>query len=62
MKTFKNTSGAKYDGECTLVMFVQAETAPASGQWTECDALEIELTPFVTPLWTQGGVQYFGRL
>lgn len=62
MKTFKNTSGAKYDGETTLVMFVQGEHAPTDGSWTECDALEIELTPHVMPLWRTAGVQYFGRL
>jgi len=62
MKTFKNTSGAKYDGETTLVMFVQADKAPEAGSWTECDELEIELTPYVMPLGTVGGVKRFGRL
>lgn len=61
MKTFKNVSGAKYDGETTLVMFVQAETAP-EGKWAECNALEIDLADHCKPLWREGGRQYFGRL
>jgi hypothetical protein len=60
-KTFKNTSAGKYDGESTLVMFAQGEQAPA-GTWAECDALELDLADHVSPLWIQGGVQYFGRL
>lgn len=61
MKTFKNTAAGKYDGQTTLVMFAQAEAAPA-GSWAECDELEIDLTPHVQPLWRSAGIQYFGRL
>jgi hypothetical protein len=60
-KTFKNTAAGKYDGETTLVMFARGASAPA-GAWLECDELELDLAAHVSPLWTQNGVQYFGRL
>lgn len=62
MKTFKNTKAGKWDGETTLVMFAQGEQAPARGDWAECDALEIDLTPYIQPLQIEAGIRYFGRL
>lgn len=62
MKTFKNTA-ADLDAECTVIIFAEADQAPASrGTWVECSKEELKSFGGVSQLFMQAGVRYYGFL